>query len=117
MQVNATIGPDNQLSFQAGHAGSIPVTRSKSLTSTNADCRHETLKSGTSPSGSDRLFAERGRGRAPRTGWPVLGRLSTVHDVVGLDRLRGSHAPERAAFLAAASSRGSTDRLARASSA
>jgi hypothetical protein len=28
MQVNATIGPDNQLSFQAGHAGSIPVTRS-----------------------------------------------------------------------------------------
>jgi hypothetical protein len=55
--------------------------------------------------------------RAPRTGWHVLGRRSTIHDFVGLSQLRGSHAPERAAFLAAASSRGSTNRLACASSA
>jgi hypothetical protein len=48
--------------FQAGHAGSIPVTRSKRLTSANAESHHVTLKSGTSQSATDLLIAERERG-------------------------------------------------------
>ena len=56
-QVTDSAGQDPAPPFQAGHAGSIPVTRSKPLTSTNSGNRSGGAESTTSHFASTTLRA------------------------------------------------------------
>ncbi len=83
MQVSDLAADETDPPFQAGHAGSIPVTRSKALTSTNAEPLGEPLKSGTSHPGFGGSFAE----RDVETAWDIQGAPTVTKRPVTLERI------------------------------